>query len=166
MDVTTSTSLTLAAGVQNVVATGKAWRHPRQRALQAMTGNSGRNTIRAGAGNDEINGGYGNDKLYGSVGRDVFIFNSRLGTSSSDRTVNLDTAGDFSVKDDSIHLDNAVFKKLGKVGRLNKSYFTIGDKAKDKNDYIVYDKKTGILSYDEMARAPARRWSSRSSPRT
>ena len=147
--VTTSTSLTLAAGVQNVVATGKAGVTLVGNELDnEMTGNSGRNTIRAGAGNDEINGGYGNDKLYGSVGRDVFIFDSRLGTSSSDRTVNLDTAGDFSVKDDSIHLDNAVFKKLGKVGRLNKSYFTIGDKAKDKNDYIVYDKKTGILSYD------------------
>ena len=62
--------------------------------------------------------------------------------------MNLDTIGDFSVKDDSLRLDNAVFKKLGKVGKLNKSYFTTGDKAKDKNDYIVYDKKTGILSYD------------------
>ncbi len=24
----------------------------------------------------------------------------------------------------------------------------MGDKAKDRNDYIVYDKKTGVLSYD------------------
>ena len=62
--------------------------------------------------------------------------------------MNLDTISDFSVKDDTLQLDNAVFKKLGKAGKLNKAYFTIGDKAKDKNDYIVYDKKTGILSYD------------------
>ena len=65
-----------------------------------------------------------------------------------DRTVNLDTIGDFSVKDDSFQLDNAVFKKIGKAGKLKKDYFTISGKAKDKNDYIVYDKKTGILSYD------------------
>ena len=149
VSVTTSTSLTLAPGVKNVIATGKAGVTLVGNELDnEMTGNSGRNTIRAGAGNDEINGGYGNDKLYGSAGRDVFMFDSRLGTSSSDRTVNLDTAGDFSVKDDSIQLDNAVFKKIGKVGKLNKSYFTVGDKAKDKNDYIVYDRKTGILSYD------------------
>jgi 16S rRNA U516 pseudouridylate synthase RsuA-like enzyme len=47
-----------------------------------------------------------------------------------------------------------VFTKLGKKGSeiapglLNKKYFTVGHKAKDKNDYIVYNKKTGVLSYD------------------
>ncbi|MGF9763255.1 hypothetical protein AAII07_49770 [Microvirga sp. 0TCS3.31] len=27
-------------------------------------------------------------------------------------------------------------------------YFTVGDKAKDDNDYVVYDKKKGVLFYD------------------
>jgi Ca2+-binding RTX toxin-like protein len=149
VSVYTSASMTLAPEVQNVTATGKAAVTLVGNDLDnAITGNSGKNIIRAGAGNDEVNGGYGNDKLYGATGRDAFVFNSRLGTANSDRTVNLDTIGDFSVKDDSLRLDNAIFKKLGKVGKLNKSYFTAGDKAKDKNDYIVYDKKTGILSYD------------------
>ena len=149
VSVYTSASMTLAPEVQNVTATGKAAVTLVGNDLDnAITGNSGKNIIRAGAGNDEVNGGYGNDKLYGATGRDAFVFNSRLGTANSDRTVNLDTIGDFSVKDDSLRLDNAIFKKLGKIGKLNKSYFTAGDKAKDKNDYIVYDKKTGILSYD------------------
>jgi Ca2+-binding RTX toxin-like protein len=50
-------------------------------------------------------------------------------------------------------LDNAVFKKLGSgsaasPAMLSKSYFVTGTRAKDKNDYIVYDKATGALYYD------------------
>ena len=95
-----------------------------------MTGNTGRNTIKAGAGNDEINGGYGNDRLYGSAraGR-VRVQHQARHVNNSDRTVNLDTTGDFSVKDDTLQLDNAVFKKLGKAGKLNKAYFTIGEQG-------------------------------------
>ena len=67
--------------------------------------------------------------------------------------MNFDRITDFNVKDDGFHLDNAIFKKLGsgseaKPKQLSKSFFTIGDKAKDKNDYIVYNLKTGVLSYD------------------
>jgi hypothetical protein len=31
---------------------------------------------------------------------------------------------------------------------LSKSSFVVGTKAKDKNDYIVYDKAKGVLYYD------------------
>jgi hypothetical protein len=60
---------------------------------------------------------------------------------------------DFSVKYDTIQLDNAIFKKLGsgselKPGKLNKNFLTFGAKAKDKNDYLVYDKTKGALYYD------------------
>lgn len=54
---------------------------------------------------------------------------------------------------DSIWLDNAIFKKLGKKGselkpaKLSRKFFAL-DEAKDKNDYIIYDTKTGTLSYD------------------
>jgi Ca2+-binding RTX toxin-like protein len=147
--VVTSTSMTLAANFQNVTATGKASVTLIGNGLDnVIIGNSGKNTIRADAGDDKVNGGYGNDRLYGGGGQDAFIFNSKLGTSSTDRKVNFDSIGDFSVKDDMIQLENAIFKKVGKVGRLKKDFFTIGDKAKDKNDYIIYDKKTGILAYD------------------
>ena len=32
--------------------------------------------------------------------------------------------------------------------QLKKDFFVVGSKAKDKNDYIVYDKAKGVLSYD------------------
>lgn len=47
-----------------------------------------------------------------------------------------------------------MFTKLGKKGteanpaKLKKAFFTIGDKAKDKNDYVIYDNKKGKLFYD------------------
>jgi Ca2+-binding RTX toxin-like protein len=78
----------------------------------------------------------------------VFIFNTALS-----KTSNVDTVKSFSVKDDTMWLDNAIFKKLGsgsasKPGKLNKDFFAFGTKAKDKNDYLVYDKSKGALYYD------------------
>lgn len=118
-----------------------------------LKGGSGKDTFKGGAGSDMLYGGSGNDKLWGDKGKDVFVFDTMLGTSSTDRKVNFDTIKDFSVRDDSIYLDNAIFKKLGSgtlsnPKQLSKAFFTIGDKAKDKNDYIVYNDKTGVLSYD------------------
>jgi VCBS repeat-containing protein len=113
-----------------------------------LTGGAGKDVFKGGTGDDKLSGGADNDTLWGEKGKDVFVFDTALGTSSTDRKVNFDTIKDFSVRDDSIQLDNAIFKKLVKVGKLNKNYFTIGDKAKDKNDYIVYNNKTGVLSYD------------------
>ncbi|MFL5024646.1 MAG: calcium-binding protein, partial [Microvirga sp.] len=31
---------------------------------------------------------------------------------------------------------------------LKASFFKISDKAKDRDDYLIYNKKTGVLSYD------------------
>ncbi|WP_198599123.1 hypothetical protein, partial [Escherichia coli] len=57
------------------------------------------------------------------------------------------------VKSDRIHLDNAIFTKLvsgtgSKPAQLKKEFFVFGSRAQDKNDYIVFNKKTGVLSYD------------------
>ena len=35
-----------------------------------------------------------------------------------------------------------------KIGKLNKSYFEVGAKADDSNDYVIYNKKTGVLYYN------------------
>ena len=118
-----------------------------------LVGGVGKDVFNGGLGNDKLSGGLGNDLLTGGKGKDVFVFDTKLGTSSTDRKVNFDTIKDFSVKDDSLYLDNAIFKKLGSgtatsPKQLSKSFFTIGDKAKDKNDYIIYNDKTGVLSYD------------------
>jgi Ca2+-binding RTX toxin-like protein len=112
-------------------------------------GGAGKDTLGGGAGNDQIWGGGGKDVLTGSVGKDIFVFDTKL-----NKKTNLDKIADFNVKDDTIWLDNAIFKKLGNKGSelapaaLNKKFFTIGGKAKDKNDYLVYSKQKGVLYYD------------------
>lgn len=118
-----------------------------------LQGDGGDDVIYGGAGNDTLYGGNGNDVLRGGAGKDTFVFNSKLGTFTTDRLVNFDTIIDFNVKSDSFWLDNRFFKKLGKgteytPGKLDQEFFTIGTKAKDKDDYLIYNKSTGVLSYD------------------
>ena len=31
---------------------------------------------------------------------------------------------------------------------MKKNFFAVGPKAKDKNDYVIYDSKKGVLLYD------------------
>lgn len=127
-----------------------------------LRGNSHSNVIKGGQykdtfdgaeGNDILWGGYGNDALTGGSGKDVFVFNTVLGSAKTNKSKNLDKISDFKVADDTIWLDNAVFKKLGKgsegsPGKLKKAFFTIGEEAKDRNDYLIYNKKNGKLYYD------------------
>jgi Ca2+-binding RTX toxin-like protein len=116
-----------------------------------LDGGTGHDKLDGGSSNDRLSGGSGNDKLTGGSGADVFVFDAKLGT---DRKVNFDKVADFNAKADSFWLDNAVFKKLGSKGsedhpaKLKKAFFTIGDHARDKNDYLIYDSKRGVLSYD------------------
>jgi hypothetical protein len=57
------------------------------------------------------------------------------------------------VRDDSVYLDNAFFRKLGKGTptkplKLNKEFFAL-DKPKDADDFLIYNKKNGVLYYDD-----------------
>lgn len=109
-----------------------------------LIGNMGNNLIKGGAGNDTLNGGLGRDRLEGGIGKDTYVFDTKLS-----RTTNLDVIGGFNIRDDTIKLDNAIFKKLGtKVGKLKADFFKIGSVATDSNDHILYDSKTGYLRYD------------------
>ncbi len=60
---------------------------------------------------------------------------------------NLDKIIDFRAADDMIQLSKAVFGKIEK-GFLTRDAFHVGAKARDAEDRIVYNKKTGVLSYD------------------
>ncbi|WP_243375597.1 calcium-binding protein [Microvirga solisilvae] len=111
-----------------------------------IIGNTAANVIKAGSGNDKIYGGYGNDLLYGNTGRDIFVFNTALHSAR-----NKDRVLDWVTRDDTIYLENAIFKALKKTGTLNKAYFTVGAKATDKYDFIGYNKATGDLWYDVNA---------------
>jgi Ca2+-binding RTX toxin-like protein len=145
-----------ASGSAGIALTGNAFNN-------TITGNGGKNKIDGGAGNDAVNGGSGNDivsggagndALTGGAGKDMFVFKDAIGTYKTNKKLNLDTVKDYKTKDDSIWLDNAIFKKLGKKGsekkpaKLYKDFFTVGSKAEDKKDYLIYDKKKGILYYD------------------
>jgi Ca2+-binding RTX toxin-like protein len=119
-----------------------------------LLGTASKNTMNGGAGNDTIYGKGGMDVLAGGAGADRFVFDTKLSRS------NTDTIKDFKAGSDKIALDNALFKSnkafygaikkgtLDKPLKLAKSFFAIGDHAKDKSDFLVYNKKTGVLYYD------------------
>ncbi|WP_165820090.1 calcium-binding protein [Microvirga sp. KLBC 81] len=113
-----------------------------------LVGNSLANVIKGNAGINKIYGGAGNDTLYGGSGKDYFVFNTAL----SSRT-NKDSIKDWNKTDDTIYLENAVFRKLTKTGTLSSSFFKISSKALDANDYIGYNKATGDLWYDSNGNA-------------
>ena len=95
------------------------------------------------SGNDSLNGGTGNDRLIGGAGTDAFVFNAALGGGNSDRIV------DFSVINDTVRLENAIFTGLAN-GVLAASAFTanLTGLATDALDRIIYDSDTGNLFFD------------------
>jgi Ca2+-binding RTX toxin-like protein len=128
----------------------------REKTPLRKNGTSGNDILFGELGNDRLSGAGGNDRLHGDLGRDrittgsgkdVVVFDQR--PSSSNR----DTVTDFDPKKDGLYLDNAFFKKLGKKGsldkpaKLSKTYFEL-NAPNDANDYLVYNRKTGVLSYD------------------
>jgi Ca2+-binding RTX toxin-like protein len=127
------------------------------KASETINGRASNDKIKALGGNDRVWGGDGNDWVYGGAGKDVLIggagFDAFVFDSAPNKRTNLDTIKDFNVVDDSIYLDNAVFRKLGKGSeanptKINKAFFRSGDKAKDANDYLIFNKKNGVLYYD------------------
>jgi hypothetical protein len=105
-------------------------------------GNDGDNVLNGGAGADMLYGRLGADILMGGAGRDGFVFDTAL------RGGNTDRIADFSVTDDSIYLDRAIFTRAGAVGVLAIGAFVTGPRALDPADRIVYNSTTGALYYD------------------
>jgi Ca2+-binding RTX toxin-like protein len=116
--------------------------------VEKVEGSARADVVAGGAGRDVLYGGLGKDTLTGGDGQDAFVFDTK-----PNKTTNADRITDFVVRDDSIWLDNKIFTKLGKAGSitnpaaLKKGYFVTG-KAKDQDDYLIYTRKTGALSYD------------------
>ena len=106
-------------------------------------GGGGDDRIDGGDGADTLAGGRGADRLTGGGGKDVFLFGTEPATNAA-----ADVITDFSVRDDTIHLDRDVFTALGKAGKLAKASFVTGEEAADAKDRIVYDATSGKLLYD------------------
>ena len=144
-------SYVLAANVENLTLSGTAALNGTgngsantlvgNTANNLLLGNAGNDTLSGGAGNDKLDGGTGNDVLTGGAGLDIFRFTTAP-------TANTDTLTDFSVADDTIQLENAVFKKFTTPGVLKAANFVKATAAHDLNDYLVYNPATGALSYD------------------
>ncbi|MGY6216919.1 FG-GAP-like repeat-containing protein [Methylolobus aquaticus] len=128
--VDSSISYTLPANVEQLTLTGTA-------AING-TGNGLANTLVGNSGANILDGLAGNDTLTGGLGADIF----RL------TTLSRDTLTDFSVVDDTIQLENAVFTRFVTPGAVAAANFRIGAAAADANDYLIYTSGSGVLSYD------------------
>jgi len=116
--------------------------------LQGLAGNDtlsgagGADTLEGGIGDDNLLGGGGHDVMTGGTGQDGFRFDTALSA-----TNNVDGILDFSVADDTIYLDDAIFAGLA-TGPLAVGAFRAGSAALDGDDRILYDAATGHISYD------------------
>ena len=108
-----------------------------------LSGNQIANTVTGNNGSNIVDGGLGNDVLAGFGGQDTFLFSTTLHS-----TNNVDLISDYSVFDDSIALDDAVFTALSTTGTLAADHFVIGTAAQDGDDRIIYDNTTGNLYFD------------------
>jgi len=108
-----------------------------------ITGNAGANTLRGGAGNDTLNGAIGRDTLIGGAGDDTFLFQA-----INNATTNLLTISDFVSADDSLSFNHISYKKLNTLGALPSANFHLGATAADGDDYLIYNRSTGVLYYD------------------
>lgn len=116
----------------------------------SLSGGAGNDTLAGGGGNDKVWGGDGADQLSGGIGNDLLTGGAgmdQLQFNSKPAARNFDTITDFVRGQDHIVLENAIFAKLGAAGGLRAAFFKLGAAA-DANDYIVYDAKSGALSYD------------------
>ena len=107
-----------------------------------LTGNELGQTLWGNGGANVLDGKGGADTLNGFGGADTFAFTSALGAS------NVDILADFSVVDDTIALDDAIFAGIGTPGAFNAGAFVAGTTAADADDRIVYNAATGQLFYD------------------
>jgi Ca2+-binding RTX toxin-like protein len=136
--------------------------------LDGIIGAGGNDTLKGGFDDDRLDAGLGNDKLYGEhqndtllgglgldtmsggSGRDTFVFNTALGAANVDRIT------DFKPVDDTIQLENAVFRGLA-PGKLAAAAFHVSTSAilaHDPTDRVIYHKPTGALYYDANGNAP------------
>jgi Ca2+-binding RTX toxin-like protein len=116
---------------------------------EGIDGRGGNDTIYGRGGFDFIIGGLGNDRITLGADLDAVYFNAKLNAKT-----NVDRIMDFKPGEDQIGLAKFIFKKVGSGNVLKNAAFWTGTKAHDKDDRIIYDKKTGSLYYDPDGNGP------------
>ena len=149
LDVASEIEVLRATGMAGISLTGNAFTNMivGNVAANRLAGGLGNDTIFGDAGNDRIYGGTGKDALSGGAGRDVFVFDTK-----ANKKTNLDKVTDYVVKDDTIWIENKYFKvgkgTASKPLKLANKMLWVGSAAHDADDRVIYNKKTGVLSYD------------------
>jgi Ca2+-binding RTX toxin-like protein len=107
------------------------------------------------AGDDVLVSDAGNETMTGDAGADAFLF-----AAAANRKANFDTITDFSVADDSLWFDRAVFGLTGTgpvtsisgfdIQAIDASEFQTGETATagTADVRLIYETDTGILWYD------------------
>ena len=108
-----------------------------------LTGNALQQRVIGNAGVNRLDGKAGSDVIAGGAGADVFVFTTGPGAS------NIDLITDYSVADDRIEIDNAVFAGLA-AGALGVAAFAsnITGLATTATQRIIYETDTGFLWFD------------------
>jgi Ca2+-binding RTX toxin-like protein len=133
-------------GIEHLIGSPNADRLTGDGNANNLSGGLGNDTLDGGSGADTLAGGDGNDELSGGLGADVFRFDTL-----PNATTNRDTILDFSVVDDTIQLENAIFSSLAATGTLAAGSFRSGagvTAAADADDFVIYDTTSGALYYD------------------
>ena len=134
--------------------------------VENLTGGSGADTFFGDAFANFFSGGDGNDLLSGGLGGDNMLRRHRrrhgerrprdrhavgrrgrrqVRLRRKAKSVNADTILDFDALD-TIVIDTSVFKSI-KTDVFKAKFFQVGKKAKDGNDYFVFNDKTDELYY-------------------
>ena len=110
--------------------------------MDVLIGGEGNDELHGGEGNDRLVGGAGADKLIGDAGADTFVFDIADGAR--------DTIYDFNKSQDHIEISVSAFPGLAAYGSgpLDPGELAFGKAATTPDQHLIYDTRTGILSYD------------------
>jgi Ca2+-binding RTX toxin-like protein len=116
----------------------------------ALNGAAGDDHLYGGAGNDKLIGGSGKDLLIGGLGADSLQGGKDADSFLFNDLTTVDSIKDFKAGVDTILLDNSVFTALADGPLADTAFKVIRSNATvlDADDRIIYNSKTGTLSYD------------------
>lgn len=106
-----------------------------------LSGGDGNDTLQGGNGNDVLLGGRGQDRITTGEGYDNIVFDTKPGLGA-------DEIRDFNPYADKISLKRSEFTMLGSARQVQAEAFTLGTKAADASDRLIYDRASGLLYYD------------------